>query len=293
DEFKINGKVERIPRERGLIKPGAMPLLLNKYPSYYQPKVAERKPPSERSEIVNAKKKKQDSTATSDVEILGTENNDVDAGNFTTQDIDLKLNEIDNNNEDGRKSSSPEETWSCSLVPNMQLPTDWVCCNTLNEKEKFVAHINSKTLVIDKTVNFVGNSLPEIKIRGTLITSVQLPSKICTVKDAEKIVNKVDQIRVCAGTGTGQNLYSVSCEGGVSQHQKRCTHCAAKRVSLIKKQMRMDKAEDRKQKKKLKMKNTLSSLKRSKSNLLEMIKKYKIKLENMQAECGEKNELVL
>ncbi|XP_052123807.1 uncharacterized protein LOC127749500 [Frankliniella occidentalis] len=270
-----------------------MPVLLDKYPPYYQPKITHRKPPAERSDLgPAAKKEKKDILDTQDTRTIPDsipENHHTDI-----QDTD-QIEEVQPaNNSDSEISRSTSETWSCCLVTKLQLPINWVCCNTLNEKEKFVAHIDPKTRVTDKTINFIGTNLPEIEVRGVPITFVNLPPKICSIKDAEKIVNKVDLIRVCAGTGIVRKPYSEGCEGGVmSKHQVRCKFCAAEKERQRKIEQRRDKAEERKERKKIKMKNTVRSLKRSKLNLLEKVRKYKVRLQNMQAECEKKNEDVL
>ncbi|KAK3919871.1 Transposable element P transposase [Frankliniella fusca] len=268
-EHKVNGNVVRIPRDRALLKPGALPVLLNQYPLYYQPKVVERKPPAQRPESTpSAKRKKK-----SDVEDLEITDNSVNENvaledlNTTASKNDDSVNSDISNNATEIQSSTSAETWSCCSIKNMKLPIDWVPCNTLSETEKFVAHINPKDLVMDKIIIFKGTDLPVIKIRGVSVTSVDLPPKLCTTTDAEKIVHKVDQIGVCAGTAEKE------------RHRKI--------------EMRIDKVEERKEKKKNRIKNTVRSLKRSKINLLSKIQKYKIKLDNMQAECQKKNETVL
>lgn len=154
-------------------------------------------------------------------------------------------------------------------MDRLEKPIDRVVGNTLSTDRKFIVHIDPGTLQTDKTILFEENNQPVVKIRG-VTCSFTAPNM--TVAEMQKLINKVDSAKICAGTSFAEKKISVHCQGSVSNHG-RCASCMAERQRLRKIELRKNSIFKKQEEKKKKIKTRIQSLKRSKLNLLNKVKK--------------------
>lgn len=278
----INGEVVLIPRGRAAsIKDDALPLRLDNYPPYYQPKIKQRKPPPKRTEYIPKKRKKavnnglpelqESENLENPVEVVPLEN----VVNLPTDDstASSKSNQNPVDSTDPQPSSST--VWNHNKVNELSLPVGWLVCNTTETDRKIVIHVNPKNIQIDKSITFKGTSAPEIKFRGTVTFNGDISKgQVTNTKVAQKVLNSVHIMRVCQGTGIAEKPFSTHCNGPAVSKGKRCTFCAAERERQRKKESRKQITKERFDQKRAKNKNILQSLRRSKVRLLAKVKRY-------------------
>ncbi|KAK3918552.1 Transposable element P transposase [Frankliniella fusca] len=290
DEFTINGKVVRLAKEKASLNAGAQPVVFDTYPLYYQPKIKERKPPAPRKNVSPKKNKngKKSTTEESDVE-ANTETGDSTEVAVEREDLPPEQNVLPPP-EPEQPAEKPE--WSHENVQQLQLPVDWVLCNSLSTQEKVLVHIDPTKLQIDKSITFKGNSPPQIKF-GTICYEGDLKVKLNSVTDAARLVITVDQMKVCSGTGLDEKPFSVVCNGYAPVNGKRCLHCKSEMHRLKKKNQRKILIKKKLSLKREKNKINKQTLKRSKARLLQKIAQYRKTIADNLHECRAKKKEVL
>ncbi|KAK3919777.1 Transposable element P transposase [Frankliniella fusca] len=266
DEFTINGKVVRLAKEKASLNAGAQPVVFDTYPLYYQPKIKERKPPAPRKNVSPKKNKngKKSTTEESDVE-ANTETGDSTEVAVEREDLPPEQNVLPPP-EPEQPAEKPE--WSHENVQQLQLPVDWVLCNSLSTQEKVLVHIDPTKLQIDKI-------------------------KLNSVTDAARLVITVDQMKVCSGTGLDEKPFSVVCNGYAPVNGKRCLHCKSEMHRLKKKNQRKILIKKKLSLKREKNKINKQTLKRSKARLLQKIAQYRKTIADNLHECRAKKKEVL
>lgn len=283
DEHVVNGEVIKIPRSRAALRVGAKPVIFEDYPDYYQPKVNVRKPPKAR-ELKPAERKIQTenhSNISTPSEPLQT--SPAQQPNLTPEPLPpsspQQAHEIDDLATNGQSAVQEQlaeipakPAWSHLDVPCLVLPPDWCICNTLETTKKVIVHINPKTIQIDKSITFKGTSRPIVTFRGTVKVGGSWNQPPQNVKEAQKLLTKIDCMRVCQGTGLDFKPFSNECDGAAVLKGKRCAACHKEADRLKKREARKGKVLKNTADRKARQKARLQSLKRSKIALLRKVR---------------------
>lgn len=275
DEHLVKGEVVRIPRHRATLRAGALPVLLENYPKYLQPTIKTRKPPTKR-QIKQPEKKTVANTENPNEALTSTppQSPSPPSPQQTEPTLDAPAPVVPQTSQiqspQSEEATSPG--WSHFDVTSLKLPENWVTCNTLDSSQKFIACINPSTFQIDKSITFRGQDPPHIIFRGTVKFVGAFDKPLTTLKEAQRVVNCVANMRVCCGTGLKCKPFSVFCNGPALPKKKRCAACLKEYERLRKKEARHEKVESNTKVRKAKRKFTLQSLRRSKVNLLKKVR---------------------
>ncbi|KAK3929284.1 B-cell CLL/lymphoma 9-like protein [Frankliniella fusca] len=282
----VDGSLHKIPRGKAKLNPKAIPSIFPNYPTYYQPKLSKRSAPKNRGSPKKNPKKIVLPAVEPDIVVT----DDPQSSEIVHPENLQEEEEICNAN----ASISTTPPWSCTEIHNLQKPINWVVGSTLEVTRKMIVHIDPETEQINKLITFSDHQPPIIKLRGVLFTSDIAP-KINSAAAAQTLLEKIDKIKLCSGTGYKNKKFSNACQLAVKKG-KRCQDCTKLHDRLRKIGYRQEKVEKRKkekQEKKIKLKNKIQSLTRSRLNLIAKVKKYKRKVEHLIRQCQAKDETVI
>ncbi len=134
DKLVVNGEVVVMPRDRASLCQGALPLLFENYPPYYQPKINQRKAPPKR-ENFGPKEKTNKENVKVDLPESGPNLNEQSILEDTSAEIQK---------EDNDKPLDPPAKigWIQTSKTSLVLPPDWIFCKVLHDDIQVVAHLN-------------------------------------------------------------------------------------------------------------------------------------------------------
>ncbi|KAK3920712.1 THAP domain-containing protein 1 [Frankliniella fusca] len=262
----IDGSQNKIARGKAKLQAHANPSIFPQYPIYYQPNTKKRNAPKCRvlPEIAI--------TSDDPPEIPPSKN--------------LEEEEETNNN------VSNNSLWSCDKIHSLKIPIHWVVGNTIEVGSKVLYHIDPKTEQT-KSITF-SDQQPKLIIKFRGVKSRKIFKDVNTVEEAQSLLEEIDKIKLCTGTGSEINNFSTACEGMVSSKKgKICEDCLKLKERLRKIEERKLKLKQRKIEKQQKVKNKIQCLTRSKMNLIAKVKKYKRRIEHVIRQCQAKDESVL
>lgn len=272
-----NGTIEKIPRDRAKLKEGANPSNFPEYPKYYQPKPQPRKSPKKRLPLKNLQSQQnkgskklpelQDKDNTINEHINETEHRQLDEVQ-ADQEKDLADHQVDDNIVQTTSYQHETSVKPFSHIKAMSFPPGWAACESVTCTDLNIVHINDE-IQIDKSITLKHEGTCEsieVKVRGKNY-DVPAPTVI-DITAIQKLIAKLETIKICQGTGFKHKKFSVFCSGGVSARAKRCTKCLCERNRLRKIETRKEKIKQRQKEKLGKRKMKTQCLKRSKKNLL-------------------------
>lgn len=269
DEYRVNGEIVKIPRDRAALRQGALPLLFNKYPKCFQPKIPNQREPPAKRNIAPAKKLPQNTQTTTE-SVLPQREENIHPPIFCEELPQISSIDLSQNNPPQQKD---QPDWNHKDAVKLQLPLNWVVCNTSGNDAKVLAHIDPATIQINKSIKFQESSV-NIVLRGSVQFKGDVPQKINTCIDAQKLVNKIDMMNVCKGTGLTGKPFSVGCNGSAGTKAKTCRYCVAEREKNRKKDKRKKVVKQRLEEKRAKRKQMLQSMKRSKTRLFMKVRTF-------------------
>ena len=264
-----DGTICKIQRGKAELREGAVPCIFPEYPVHYRPKQPKpRKDPSTR--------KRQETGQTK----RGAKNKDKEsAEDHDTEGVGPAVEETSADGPEPEASTpqvtpeepEPDRPWNLGEIQKLNLPAGWVCCNTLQNHCSVLTHIN-QSIQIDKSITLKSLQPPQITIRGVILEDYT-PKNLNSIADAQNLLNFVNNLRICEGTGRKDKPFSVCCKGATpSLKQRKCGFCTAERDRLRKVDQRLIKRAQRQDQKKKKITSRMKSLKKSKLRLMAKVK---------------------
>ncbi|KAK3918906.1 Transposable element P transposase [Frankliniella fusca] len=127
--------------------------------------------------------------------------------------------------EETNNNVSNNSLWSCDKIHSFKIPINWVVGNTIEVGSKVLYHIDPKTEQT-KSITF-SDQQPKLIIKFRGVKSRKIFEDVNTVEEAQSLLEEIDKIKLCTGTGSEINNFSTACEGMVSS-KKAYSDCHCK-----------------------------------------------------------------
>ena len=255
------GTYVTVGRGKTKLHPDAVPTIFpTEYPSYMKKTVKKRKGPPQRHEVP-AKNRRHGSSSKDTTTDIDT----VHQSNEVLVPVEHAETEIPIPDVTPAVVQQPvTEAWS--LKSKLEMPSsEWNYYIFGQEQKVTVVHLTPE-LEKDKIVILKKNKPPKILLHG-IENNLGHTKQLQTVQEVNKLIKKVECLKLCQGTGKITHPRSAVCEGVTKNRMRRCQFCRKERDRLRKEQERQKVKEKRKQLKKKKKAQQAKSLKRTVSRL--------------------------